>query len=253
MQKKGVRRGSLYLLFLVVVLVLVLAFISHEGSEATTSCAAPGISCLISPYNGQTDVSTTPTLDWCDVSGATSYDVEVCSNIDCSSVVGFASVYSSQWTVSPALYQGERYYWHVRANNSCGSGSWSNGWTFTTTCVTPGTPSLVVPYNGQTSISTTPTLYWSNVSGATSYAVQVCSDSGCSSMIGSASVYSSQWTVSPALYQGTQYYWRVKVNNSCGSGSWSSVWSFTTSCATPGTPSLVSPYNGQTGVSTTPP
>ena len=220
-------------------------------AQTLISCPAPGTPSLVSPYSGETDVSTTPTLDWSDVSDATTYDVQVCSDIGWSSVVAAASVYSSQWTVSPALDQGARYYWRVRASNSCGSSSWSNGWTFTTSCATPSTPSLVVPYDGQTGLTTTPTLYWSDVSGATSYYVQVCSDSGCSSVVGSARVYSSQWKVSPALYQGTRYYWRVKADSSCGSGSWSSVWSFTT-CAIPGTPSLVSPNSGQTGVSTTP-
>jgi hypothetical protein len=221
-------------------------------AQILISCPAPGTPSLVSPNSGQTDVSTTPTLDWSAVSGATSYDVEVCSDSGCSSVVGSASVYSSQWTVSPALDQGVQYYWHVSASNSCGSSSWSSKWTFTTACVTPGTPSLVVPYDGQTGLNTTPILYWSDVSGATSYYVEVCRDSDCSSVVGSASVNSSKWMVSPALYQGRQYYWRVKADSSCGSGSWSSVWSFTTSCATPGTPSPVVPYNGQTGVSTSP-
>jgi hypothetical protein len=217
----------------------------------TTTCVTPGTPSLVSPDNGQTDVSTTPTLDWSDVSDAISYDVEVYSDIGCSSVVRSASVYSSQWTVSPALDPGAGYYWHVRASKSCGSGSWSSEWAFTTACATPGTPSLVVPYNGQTGVSTSLTLDWSDVSGATSYDVEVCRDIGCSSVVGSARVYSSQWTVSPALYLGRQYYWRARARNSCGFGSWSSVWSFST-CATPGTPSLVSPDNGQTGVSTTP-
>jgi hypothetical protein len=217
----------------------------------TTTCVTPGTPSLVSPDNGQTDVSTTPTLDWSDVSDAISYDVEVYSDIGCSSLVRSASVYSSQWTVSPALDTGAGYYWHVRASKSCSSGSWSSEWAFTTACATPGTPSLVVPYNGQTGVSTNLTLDWSDVSGATLYDVEVCRDIGCSSVVGSASVNSSEWTVSPTLYQGRQYYWRARARNSCGFGSWSSVWSFST-CTTPGTPSLVSPENGQTGVSTTP-
>jgi hypothetical protein len=72
-------------------------------AQTLISCPAPGTPNLVSPYSGETGVSTTPTLDWSDVSDATTYDVQVCSDIGWSSVVAAASVYSSQWTVSPAL------------------------------------------------------------------------------------------------------------------------------------------------------
>jgi hypothetical protein len=221
------------------------------SSLSGTGCVPPGTPGLVSPSNGQT-VSTTPSLDWSDVSGATSYDIEVCSDSGCTSVVRSANVGSSQWTVSPALNEGVTYYWHARAKNSCGPGSWSSIRSFTTTCPTPGVPSLVSPSNGQTELSTTPSLDWGDVSGATSYDVEVCSDSGCTSVVRSANVGSSQWTVSPALSEGVTYYWHARARNSCGTGSWSSIRSFTTQggCVLPGTPGLVSPTNGQT-VSTT--
>jgi len=161
----------------------------------TTTCSTPSTPSLVSPTNGSSGVSTTPTLDWSDVSGATSYDVQVCADSGCTSVVRSSNVTSSQWTVSSALSTGTQYWWRARANNSCGSGSYSGTWSFTTTCPTPSTPSLVSPSNGATGVSTTPVLDWSDVSGATSYDVQVCSDSACSSVVRSSSVAGSQWTV----------------------------------------------------------
>ena len=95
-------------------------------------------------------------------------------------------------------------------------------------CSTPSTPGLSSPSNGSSGISIAPTLNWSDVSGATSYDVQICSDSGCSSVVRSANALnSSQWAVSPALNQGTQYWWRARANNSCGPGSYTGTWSFT--------------------------
>jgi C1A family cysteine protease len=95
-------------------------------------------------------------------------------------------------------------------------------------CSTPSTPGLSSPANGSSGISITPTLDWSDVSGATSYDVQVCSDSACSSVVRSANALSSsQWAVSPALNQGTKYWWRARANNSCGPGSYTETWSFT--------------------------
>ena len=126
------------------------------------------------------------------------------------------------------LSENRTYYWKVRAKNGCGWGSWSSVWRFKTKCSKPDAPSLSSPSNGATDVSTSPTLDWSSVSGASSYDVQVCSDSSCSNVVVDQNVTSSQWTVSPSLNQGTTYYWRVRAKNSCGSGSWSSVWRFTT-------------------------
>jgi len=96
-------------------------------------------------------------------------------------------------------------------------------------CPTPSTPTLVSPPNGATGVSTTPTLDWSDVTGATSYDVQVCRDSGCTDVAQSQTgLTASQWTVSPALNNGTTYYWRARAVNSCGAGPWSETWSFTT-------------------------
>ena len=50
----------------------------------------------------------------------------------------------------------------------------------------------------------------------------------------------------------TTYYWKIVAKNSCGDSTTESVWSFTTACGTPGTPSLSSPLNGATGISTSP-
>jgi hypothetical protein len=207
---------------------------------------------LISPATGEANIVLTPTLYWGDISGSTSYDVQVCSDSSCSSVVRSANVTNSQWTVSPALTSGT-YYWQVRAKNTCGWSLWSEVWWFSTAnCTTPIKPVLSLPLNGATSVSTSPTLNWGDVSGATSYDVQVCSGPGCSDVVSSANVTDSQWTVSPTLSPNTTYYWRVRARNSCEYGPWSNVWSFTTICTPPSKPSLNLPANNATGVSITP-
>ncbi|GBC84344.1 hypothetical protein HRbin11_00769 [bacterium HR11] len=97
------------------------------------SCTAPSAPTLVSPANGATGVSTTPTLDWSDVTGATSYDVQVCSDSACATVVrSQTGLTASQWTVSPALNSATTYYWRARAVNSCGASAWSATWSFTT-------------------------------------------------------------------------------------------------------------------------
>ena len=225
-----------------------------ENPSFTVTCSVPGKPTLSSPANGATGVSTTPTLDWSDVSGATSYDVQVCSDNGCSSVVrSQTGLGSSQWGVTPALSSGNQYWWQARANNTCGPGLWTVIWSFTTGCSVPGTPSLSSPANGATGVSTTPTLDWSDVSGATSYDVQVCSDSGCSSVVRSQTgLGSSQWGVTPALSSGILYWWRARANNTCGPGPWSGTWSFTGGCGSSrivSIPTGAEGFPGQTNIS----
>ncbi|MEX2054641.1 MAG: T9SS type A sorting domain-containing protein, partial [Candidatus Andersenbacteria bacterium] len=54
------------------------------------------------------------------------------------------------------------------------------------------------------------------------------------------------------LANNTLYYWRVNATNAGGTSSYSSTWSFTTIVAAPAAPTLASPSNGATGVSTSP-
>jgi hypothetical protein len=204
---------------------------SWSGTRYLTtasSCTLPGIPTLVSPANGATGVSTTPTLSWSAVSGTTSYDVQVCSDSACATVLSAVTTYNQ--SVLSALSANTKYYWRARANNSCGPGSWSGTSNFTTasSCTLPGIPTLVSPANGAPGVSTTPTLSWSAVSGTTSYDVQVCSDIACAIPVRPATVAGNQWVVLPALNSRAIYYWRTRATNACGPGAWSVISIFAT-------------------------
>ena len=97
----------------------------------TGGCTLPPAPALVTPSNGATGVATSPLLDWSDVAGATSYNVRVCKDAACTSVVT-ASPASSQWYISPKRLTGTLYYWSVRTVNSCGTGPYGAARTFTT-------------------------------------------------------------------------------------------------------------------------
>jgi fibronectin type 3 domain-containing protein len=102
-------------------------------------------------------------------------------------------------------------------------------------CTLPATPALLSPANGATNISTTPVLDWSNATDAATYEVQVATDAAFTNIVRSATgLTTSQWTVSPALSNGTTYFWRARGVNSCGAGAYSAVFSFTTVAAPAG-------------------
>jgi hypothetical protein len=110
-----------------------------------------------------------------------------------------------------------------------------------------GTPSNPSPASGATGISTTPTLSWTS-SNASSYDVYF----GTSSPPPFLTTTTSANYSPSGLSNNTKYYWKIVAKNSCGGSATGSVWSFTTACVMPGTPSIPTPSNGATGVSTSP-
>ena len=66
------------------------------------------------------------------------------------------------------------------------------------------------------------------VPGALNYTVEVSTDVGFTNIVASATVTTNTWKVSTVLAQTTQYFWRVRPNNYCGTGATSVIFAFTT-------------------------
>lgn len=64
-----------------------------------------------------------------------------------------------------------------------------------------------------------PTLSWAHVAGAQSYTVEIANDAAFSLGLRSVTVNQTSYVVEPALTYGQTYFWRVRANNSCGSGA----------------------------------
>jgi subtilisin-like proprotein convertase family protein len=89
-------------------------------------------------------------------------------------------------------------------------------------------PTLTSPANNTTDVVITPTLDWQSVSGTTMYEYQVAYDNAFNSIAASGSVVNDIVQITSPLAINQQFYWRTRANNSCGSGPWSSAFSFTT-------------------------
>ena len=189
----------------------------------------PAAPTLISPANGATGISTSPTLSWNASSGADSYGVQVSTDPGFATIVYNQTGIASTSTSVTGLAGSTVYYWRVNATNISGTSTWSITFSFTTTAGSPpAVPTLSSPVSGSTGISRTPTLTWNASSGATSYRVQVSTDPGFATFIYDQAGITLTSTTVTGLGSRVTYYWRVNAFNTYGTSAWSATWNFRT-------------------------
>jgi hypothetical protein len=94
--------------------------------------ATPSAPALVSPADGATGISVSPTISWGAVGGATSYHLQVSPNSQFSSLIVDQNGLTTTSQAVSGLSLGTHYYWHVAASNGAGAGSYSSTWGFTT-------------------------------------------------------------------------------------------------------------------------
>ena len=187
---------------------------------------APSTPLLSSPADASTGISTSPTLSWQASSGVSSYSVQVSTAANFSTLAYNQTGITSTSTAVTGLAGNTTYYWRVNATNAGGSTS-SLTYSFTTVVSAPSAPILASPLNASTNVSRSPTLTWNASAGATSYTVQVSTNSGFTSFIYNVANITSFSTIVSGLGSRVIYYWRVIAVNGTGSTS-SSTWNFKT-------------------------
>ena len=173
---------------------------------------------LLSPVNGTTGLSVTPTLSWSAQAGATSYDV----HFGTSSPPPLVTNTTATTYAPSALAPGTLYYWQVVAKTGAATLS-SPIWSFMTQVLPPAAPVLSLPANGATGVLVAPTLAWTPSTGATSYDVSFGTSAAPSVVANTSGTSYSPGTLSAT----TTYYWQIAAKNAAGSAA-SATWSFTT-------------------------
>jgi len=93
----------------------------------------------------------------------------------------------------------------------------------------PVPPALSSPSNGAVNQPLRPTFAWSPSPQAATYDIQVATDAGFSNVVASASgLTGTSFQPASDLAIGTLHYWRVRSTSACGTGAYSSAFSFTT-------------------------
>ncbi|MCK4341517.1 MAG: hypothetical protein KAY37_07340, partial [Phycisphaerae bacterium] len=92
----------------------------------------------------------------------------------------------------------------------------------------PAPVTLRSPANGECDVHCMSLLIWEAASTATTYELEVATDSGFADVVHAVTVSRTRHRVDPPLDALTSYYWRVRAVNDCGAGPYSPVFGFTT-------------------------
>ena len=200
------------------------------STEAQAISGAPLTAPVIKAVGGSAQI----TLSWTTISGATSYNLY--RTVGGVTVLYQAGLTSAAYT-NTGLTNGTSYAYQAAAVNATGQGTLSN-----TASATPGGTALAAPANLAASAgSNSVGLYWTAVTGATSYNLYRSTVAGgegsapVTAGIGYAPSPSSPYTDSSAV-NGTAYYYKVAAVSSAGEGGLSNEAS-----ATPGSAQLPAP------------
>lgn len=214
--------------------------------------AAPN---LISPPNGANNVSLTALLDWDSVTTAKTYQIQLATDtLYNSPIIDSSDNTQTQLTVPSGLLNNNiLYYWRVRSSNPGATGQWSNNFRFRTIVALPNAPNLLLPVNGATNVSLTPSFDWDSTSPADYYTIQASLDTSFSNFqINTVGITQSNFNQTTPLFPNFKYYWRVSATNAAGTSPWSVKFNFITQTGPPAAPFLLYPSNGAIGINLTP-
>ena len=128
------------------------------------------------------------------------------------------------------------------------SGAQSLPLSFTLFTAAPTATGLTSPANAAVDVSTSPTLQWTAFPQAKNYTVEVATDINFANIVFTRTTTATQANVSVALDGATTHYWRVRADNTCGTGDNSGVFSFITVNQACSLPNATIPDNFAAGV-----
>lgn len=202
-----------------------------DAFEFTTKPLAPSPPGLDGPADRIDCQPIDLTLDWNPVTNASAYSLQVDDNEDFNSPE-FEDATSATESDASGLDYITKYYWRVKAENSCGDeGHWSDVRWFETTTNGLDMPALSEPEANSTDQDTALFLTWLNVEHSVSFNLQLDDDDDFSSSIIDESDIDNLTMDVSGLEKGETYYWRVSANGACEVGEWCDSYQFITKSA----------------------
>ncbi len=226
---------------------------SEESTFSITYIASPPPVVLSGPEDESADLAPRPEFNWQEAERATSYQLQIATTSEfeennlLKDIIDIASLsYQAEQDLNPD----QKLYWRVRGSNDGVLGEWSDIWSFTTVPLPPEQVVLSAPVDSAGSISLQPTFEWNAADRAYSYEFQLAESDDFSDPIETADEITStslDGTTELDYYQG--YFWRVRAQNTGGTGEWSETGEFVT-LAQP--PSPLFPADGSDEISIAP-
>jgi hypothetical protein len=215
-------------------------------SFETVKIGPPTVPVLISPADGATGVSPTPTFSWHAVYQADTYRLQVARDTQFTSVVFDDSTLTDTSKQIPAISSCSQYYWRVQSKNTVGISAFSSRRAFHTQVLTPATPSPISPPPNGTGVPVQPTFEWSSSFCVSTYELQVARDAQFNVLVYDDSLITDTSRQIPAIRSCTQYFWRVRAKNYVGVSAWSPTQTFQTVVLQTSAPFLSDPRNDST-------
>jgi hypothetical protein len=183
-------------------------------------------------------------LRWTRPAGVTSFHIQIATDTAFASglVVNDTTGTDTARTVSGLSYA-RTYYWHVRGKASGVYGSWSPRWLFRTKEIDPAVPVLIAPPLMTTGLDTPVTLRWNRPAGASSFHLQLGTDSTFVSglLLSDVPTADTSYLVHGLSYL-TSYSWRVNSYSAAtGISPYSGAWKLSTGMPLPGMVTLLLP------------
>jgi len=116
----------------------------------------------------------------------------------------------------------------------------------------PYPPEPINPEWHATGVPTSPIMNWFKIDEATSYSLQISENENMSSPVVDESGIADTFFNVSGLAASTIYYWRINATDGTTTSGWAPPTIFTTTSGPPSTPTLSTPSNEATGVTTTP-
>jgi hypothetical protein len=175
----------------------------------------PGTVTLDAPSNGDTGV-TQPDLTWSALSEATSYEVQLSTDQNFSSLILDSIDANTRNVFVPDVKESTIYYWRVRASNAGGAGPWSEVWHFTTVPIER--PELISPDPNKFFSDILPYLFsWHSARHAKAYQITIADNLDFKHVIvTSGQIPDTTSSVNTPLADG-DYFWKVQAFGDGGS------------------------------------
>ncbi len=182
----------------------------------TTTIAPPFTPVQVFPTDGSVNLSPAVlSLQWQSQINASSYRVQVATDIGFVNIVTDESIPGGTIVLSGVLGYGNNYYWRINASNVSGTSDWSQTWTFSTLLPTP---SLTMPANHEQSLTLPIQFVWQAIQGVSTYNLQIATDANFSMIVLDNNVNSTSYAAN-TLDADTRYFWRVKAMGNGGIAS----------------------------------